>query len=398
MLSKPIQNRTIKFNGGSAIDWAIAVSDLVKEFKKKGCYDIVIAKPDNMVLLPSPGTNEIGITEIVFDSEKPTYEVEVTNKLIEYDNLCETIRNESIDLINGTNLTAAKKQEKIDEIELKNIERKFDREVKIKSEYEKQYQSKVEVWKSDKLKFEVKQQHAIEVFLTYIGSSATVIIKKQLDNNEFRRAWYMLKQHFSAHNGNHELSIAIHSKLNSIKWDGGDINDHIGMIENLCSLCVESDHEIKDYHKTQYLMKSLRDSRSKHFDDVIKYSNYSKHTFAEFTAALQLANGTYTITHEPIQKAAEAANNVVTPVGKQCTFCNKVGHNSESCWRKNPCIHCGKLGHNPNFCISLNQSLSSSNDNANNNTTNNTNNNNNALNVSNKRLRLSEEFKRAHPN
>lgn len=261
VFSKPFNNR-VKFNGGSPIDWAIAVSELIKEFKKRGCYDIVIEKPANMVLTPTPDTNAIEITETTFDIEKPTYEIEVINKLSAYDNLCETVSNESIALINGSDLSDEKKQKKIDGIQLKNIDRKFDREIKIKGDYERQYESKLEVWKSDKEKFETKQQHAIEVFLTFIGSSATVIIRNQLDNNEFRRAWYMLKQHFSAHNGNHELSIAIHSKLNSILWDGGDLNDHIGMIESLCSLCVEGDHDIKEYHKTQYLMKSIREDTS----------------------------------------------------------------------------------------------------------------------------------------
>ena len=106
----------------------------------------------------------------------------------------------------------------------------------------------------------------------------------------------MLKQYFSAHNGNHELSIAIHSKLNSVLWDGNDINDHIGMIESLCLLCVEGDHETKEYHKTQYLMKSIRDSKIRYFDDVLKHSNLSRHTYQVFIAALQLANNTYAIT------------------------------------------------------------------------------------------------------
>ena len=43
-LSKLVQNSHVKFNGESPIDWAMAVSELVKEFKKKGCYDIVIEK------------------------------------------------------------------------------------------------------------------------------------------------------------------------------------------------------------------------------------------------------------------------------------------------------------------------------------------------------------------
>ena len=347
-LSKPFQNKQVKFNGGSPIDWAMSESELSKEFKKRGCYDIVIDKPANMVLVPTLGTNEVGIIETVFESEMPTYEIEVIDKLTAYDTLCNNIRAELITRINNTNLAQARKQEKIDEVELKHIDKKFDTETKIKSDYEKQYQSKLEIWKSDKEKFELKQQHAIEVFLTYIGSSATVIIKNQLDNNEFRRAWYMLKQHYSAHSGNHELSIAIHSKLNSILWDGGDINDHIGMIENLCSLCVEGDHTIKEYHKTQYLMKSIRDSKIRHFDDVIKHSNYSRLDYAAFIAALQLANGTYTIINESKQ---ETVHSVVTPTAIKCSHCDREGHNSDTCWRKNPCTHCGKFGHNPNFCF-----------------------------------------------
>ena len=392
--SKLVQNSHVKFNGGSPIDWAMAVSELVKEFKKRGCYDIVIEKPLNMVLAPAPGTDEIEITETTFETEKPTYEVEVINKLIAYDTLCETVRANSIALINGMALTNAKKQEKIDEIQLRHIEKLFDREIKIKTEYEKQFQAKLEVWKADKEKFELKQQHAIQVFLTYIGSSATVIIKNQLDNNEFRKAWYMLKQHFSAHNGNHELSIAIHSKLNSVLWDGNDINDHIGMIESLCTLCVEGDHEIKDYHKTQYLMKSIRDSKIRYFDDVLKHSNLSRHTYPVFIAALQLANGTYTITNEKSNNKNESAQNVVTPVGKKCSHCDREGHTAEACWRKNPCPHCGRLGHNPNFCFSLNQSVSTSVNNNNNNN----NNNHNIINNNNKRpLQLADEFQRAHP-
>ena len=394
VLSKPQQNKFIKFNGGSPIDWAMSVSELTKEFKKKGCHDIVIDKPINMMLVPTPGTDEIGISENSFENEQPTYEIEVTNKLTAYDNLCDNIRTELIARINNTNLTAAKKQEKIDEVELKHIEKKFDREIKIKIDYEKQYQSKLEVWKTDKEKFETKQQRATEVFLTYIGPSATVIIKNQLDNNEFRKAWYMLKHHFSAHNGNHELSIAIHSKLNSILWDGNDINDHIGMIESLCSLCVEGEHDIKDYHKTQYLMKSIKDSSIRHFDDVIKHCNFSKHTYSAFIAELQLANGTYTISNERKNKNESLAHNIVTPNNRQCSHCGREGHNSDTCWRKVPCIHCGKLGHNPSYCFSFNQS--SSNNNYNNNTNNN-NINNNTNNNKKRPLQLAEEFQRTHP-
>ena len=103
-----------------------------------------------MVLVPAPGTDEIEITETIFETEKSTYEIEVVNKLTAYDTLCETVRANSIALINGMALMNAKKQEKIDEIQLRHIEKVFDREIKIKTEYEKQFESKLEVWKADK--------------------------------------------------------------------------------------------------------------------------------------------------------------------------------------------------------------------------------------------------------
>ena len=110
-----------------------------------------------------------------------------------------------------------------------------------------------------------------------------------------------------------------------------------------------------------------------------------------FIAALQLANGTYTIANEKNNKN-ESAQNVVTPVGKKCSHCDK-GHTVEACWRKHPCPHCGRIGHNPNFCFSLNQSVSTSVNNNDNNHNNNNNHNYNIINNNNKRpLQLGEEF------
>ena len=41
------------FNSGSVIDWALSEPELVKEFKKEGCYEL-IKTADNMAIDPDP--------------------------------------------------------------------------------------------------------------------------------------------------------------------------------------------------------------------------------------------------------------------------------------------------------------------------------------------------------
>lgn len=417
---------TVLFSNGSSLDWQRSREKLVNKFKEEGCWTLVEV-PTDMVPEPNPLINQLLLVEVLFNEVEPSRNT-IEEKLVQYDQECETLHAENVALINAAGLTASDRAKQLLANNQDFSKRKFNRK-QVGEDLEKIFLNQVSLYESKKREHERKVASCIKVFTNYIGPSALSVVKTHLEQNKFRRSWYELDKHYSADSGGRQTRTTVYNILNNLSFEGRNFTNHLKNFNDLVDQSISLGHTIDSDMRFQLLSDSIKRGNNRDYDKTLEYSELQGISYPEFVSKLQTRSSQLLLESSTSPKVAqvtpEKANNVdfatllSTKAGRKfiaaamkeatssnsnsnnnsnvnknsvtvkCELCSRVGHNQKSCWGNNKCPTCGVLdkNHNPYACAKS-QKANSVNDGEGSTTTSKKNG---------RKVSLANEFQQAHP-
>ena len=179
-----------------------------------------------------------------------------------------------------------------------------------------------------------------------------------------REMWQRL-QHLYMHPS--DVNVArLEDELHAIRWKKNtSVDSYIQEIDRIADSLRECGQEVSDNRLKMALLRGLPDrlDNIKHlllqlgpqpYVIICDYLRAHVGLFSAGESKAYLSNADKGPQSDPSKKVKEKETNAQpkTSSSVTCTFCKKVGHSEDKCFKKNPCPVCKKPGHSERRCPS----------------------------------------------
>jgi hypothetical protein len=384
--SEPIQK---KFHGHSSIDWMIFLPKFRRAFIENECWDYVDPSPAHVLdwaaaaLLAPPGPGGLPVVEAVleelFDTPRPIANEDAVTAFINQ----EILESLAVFTANSALLEAARipaapavpTAEQVlnnetyqrallnqrQDLGTRNFNIRRNRPVILK-----RLMDAVVQYDKDKKIHAEKQSKCMKVFTTYLSESALSIVREELNEFRFRKAYTNLNKHFALSVGGTQNVSEIFAVLNAIvfKPNKCTLSQHIENMLVIANEVTLFGNRLDDSMILNYILTSIENSKDRSFDEDCAHVRRFDLTLAQAITLFQKTESRLAVKREVDHlnekkiKSPRLQHALLTdeksPSKRQrveivpCTNpgCLKPkGHTTSQCWLSKPCPICDKPGH-----------------------------------------------------
>jgi hypothetical protein len=249
------------------LSWIKAKPSIILMFQQHKCWDIVNYEDHGTEL--EDGTFEFEEEEL---GDQPDQEVYVKEML----DIAQRAKTQSFERRRRDNSRAYRNcgpdrvSARDDELaKIKTDEEVFSEEEHLRrSQYCRDYQTLIyRPWIEKRKEFQNARSGAIKVFKELLSENVILPGKAEIENNQFRTAWYNIDTHWGDLYGSEKVEARIQRELAIFTYNGYDmIEKHIQKLEDLVK---QSPHDYDDRWMKNSLVNSIKFSNS-----APKFSNF----------------------------------------------------------------------------------------------------------------------------
>jgi hypothetical protein len=350
---------------GTALEFATNKFRIIAAFESVQAYEFIEG---------NPGTDETIVPdEYIFNKMEPNYQemVEIPDEnYIQIEN--DRHHERMTELFENQELAAAQRNRFVSDEEIKhitNIENRANNRRKL----EKIFDDKWKMYHELRKEYENKRAACIKKFYELFAPSILNHVKVQLENRQYKWAWYRICIHFGKMSGGTSAAVNIRSILSHLtfKPESRTFSEHRHILESYFTQLMAIGEVLSESYKYEILRNSVQRG-SKLFDDIfISLTSHANPTYdlllrliteksnelnVKKVVSLTMEEDDY---HDGSNEKVNFSRNQrgkfsktrLNKIGKQtrnwkCETCGKQGHSTENCFQnKFYCKICNKKGH-----------------------------------------------------
>lgn len=347
------------FNGGSPILFNAVKGVIMRVFKELNV---------NQYVQYAPGTLAGDIVEHAFNLPEPTV-ANVIDAVIAQQIANRALRHAAaINHTNTSGMAANLINQKLNDLNTYNEQQLETIEMsrpRLLDSFNSQHQN----WVKEKEKFEMIQTSLMKAFNRCFGVTTLSTVKQYIDNGRFRRAWYEICTQNAAAGAGQMNTAVLLNEVNNMKFNAEttsfpSLESNLQMLEE--QLVEHGEAPSTDEHRLYLLMKVLRTSPGKEFENQVNHVEMAALGYAEARqlfirrAAVIASNktlaGVNMTAHQQGESDIAALNKINQDKNgdkqkKKCSNCGKQNHYTKDCFFLNrECNRCGQKGHFAKNC------------------------------------------------